>query len=72
MNDFLAIDLQIPLNNLIHEIIRLVLGQLLLHFHVQITRTQLSYDVSVILGCVYFMESEDVGDILYLLEDFDL
>lgn len=71
MNDFLLVNLQVALDNLIHALEHLIFCKFVFDLFVEVARAEFCYDVSVVLCRVYFVQCEHVGNRFELLENFD-
>ena len=63
--------LKIPLGDIIHELVDLILLNFEFNFLAEISFAQFGDDIGVIFGGEDIMKREDVGKILYFFEDVD-
>jgi hypothetical protein len=68
MYNLLLINLQISLDDLVHEMQTLVLCHFDFDFFIQVALAELGDYVSVVFGGINFVECQDIGDILEFFE----
>jgi hypothetical protein len=72
MYDLIAVDKSISTDELFHVDTCLSFGEPVLYLFAEINFAKLGYDVSIVLGCVDFVQSQDIGKLLHFLENLDL
>ena len=72
MNNLLLINLQVSLNDLIHEMQDFIFVGFVFYLLIEIATTKFCNDVSVIFGSVNLMQCEYIGHSLELFKDIDL
>ena len=72
MDNFFLVNLQISLDDLIHEMKNLIVCWLVFNLFVQVTTTKFRNDVCVIFCCINLVKCEHVGDRFKFFKDVDL